>query len=286
MRGGAGCCQPAPDQPQRSVTYPLLAPPRPAADACRHAALPLVSRRWRQLVTSPQLLRSISVEVPRPGALKRTLALGGWLARVAAPHVEQLDVLLDPGADARILHADDLTDPTPVLTALVAGAAACSGLQRLRLNLPRSWLHDCSCACLLALPAGLQQLSISTSRVTIWEFPPGWSAAFTNLRRLVLQAAGGVSYIQPVQWAPAGLQELALDGPVKFHRNVAGFPASLTKVCLARVHAVPNQVSSAATAVSHGIPALAEQRDPIAASRAWGTCVAWRPAQCSLCDSP
>jgi hypothetical protein len=186
---------------------------------------------------------------------------------MAAPHVEGLDVLLVPGADACIPYADDVTDPTSVLTALMAGAATCSGLQRLRLKLPRSWLHERSCRCLLALPAGLQHMSISAARLRVWELAPSWSAAFTSLRRLPLQAADRELYIDLVQWAPSGLQELALDGrPVRFSTGVAGLPASLTNVCLACVgeEGLPDQFSAAATVLS-SFQARALQLDPSAA---------------------
>ena len=168
------------------------------------------------------------------------------------------------------------------LTPIVAGAAVCSGLRQLCLNLPRSHLMAQTCCCLAALPKGLQHLSIATSGVG--QVPDGWLAAFTNLRRLALRAAGGPLYWLPAAagWAPPGLQQLVLDdGAARTLMSAAGAPASVTKLCLTRVPGdeLPHQVSATPAEQNAGAPARPNLSPATGGARAWR----WAdPEKCSL----
>lgn len=58
--------------------------------------MPLVSRRWRQLADSPQLCRSLAVELKCSERLVHKLvSLSYWLLNSgAAAHVERLEVTM------------------------------------------------------------------------------------------------------------------------------------------------------------------------------------------------
>ena len=80
----------------------LIAAAAAAAAACRrHCAAPLVCRRWRDLVHSPQLLRSLDISLTSTQALP---AFCAWLAGRAAAHVECLHLDLQAEASFADTH--------------------------------------------------------------------------------------------------------------------------------------------------------------------------------------
>lgn len=104
-------------------------------------ALPLVSRRWRRLSLSPELLEGFCVSLSLQGeAQPRLLALRAWVQRHAV-NLRRLDLDLSPQYIVEESGAgpEAAAHPTPasLLEALLSTVAACGegGLSELQLSL-------------------------------------------------------------------------------------------------------------------------------------------------------
>ncbi|KAL4443427.1 hypothetical protein ABPG75_011164 [Micractinium tetrahymenae] len=83
----------------------------------RHKALPLVCRRWEQLLLAPQLLRRIELDLSGNGrTLHRLRGLTAWLLRRAASKVQSLHLYIcAPSPAAAAEHQSEPGEPAGVL---------------------------------------------------------------------------------------------------------------------------------------------------------------------------
>lgn len=138
--------------------------------SCRHRTLPLVCRRWAELVNSPQLLHSISVSLACDNA-EALPAFCGWLQARAAGHVQRLimglrsdtfyGALFDEDADE-----DDAHWPAALLFSTLRACGAGGQLRELRLATDSQlWVTSCE---LGPLVQSLQRLRLDRE----YDVPP------------------------------------------------------------------------------------------------------------------
>ena len=198
---------------------------------CRHKAVPLVCRRWRQLVNSHPLLSSVALAL---SGLPRLRSFCEWVLLRASQHVTHLDLTL-----GRLL-GDEAGEPTGLLAAAVAACGAGGSLAELRLKFS-SESYD-------------QTFECTT-----------WIAALRSLRRLTIAVEGDLNVMVSLQPLTA-LQLLTLDGYILHLPPEARLPPSLTQLRLAGQNisgSLPGQVCTPACvhacmrgAVESGCPCL------------------------------
>ena len=200
-----------------SLSWPSH-PPCPIAP-CRHRALPLVCRRFEDLVHSPPLLASVELDVGQDSddrVLPRWRSFFQWLTLRAAGHVQHLELDAEPAGNAPAEDSDE------ILCMIAAGVTACcTGGGLADLQLYYTGIHVRLGGSVAAL-RGLTRLSVAVQE----EAQLDLAASLHTLRRLQhLELCG--SPMQP--WHP----EVRL-------------PASLTKLQLAGLHGedqpLPQQV--------------------------------------------
>lgn len=138
-----------------TLTASLLPGLAPLRCPCRrHATVPLVCRRWRGLVRSPELLRSAEVQLHGEAWLSSTLGFLHWLAAVAEPgHTQQLGLKVANPSGASEEQAGE------VLAALAAACAAAPSLRQLRFD-PEAMPLQLGPAWAIALPRMLRRLRL------------------------------------------------------------------------------------------------------------------------------
>lgn len=190
----------------------------------RHQTVPLVCRRWRQLCTSPALLRTLcvnSVWVNGPTGMPATLAFFKWLERHAGGLVEHLDFSLNAAmieedwdiceqefGEARAWAAVDLPRS---LASFLAALCSCpdSRLRDLQLDFngdvgchPSSWL--------LRAPASLTRLSFRQEIQPVVVIP-GLLSGMTALVDLKLSSGTNGLLTTPDCRLPTSLTKLSLE---------------------------------------------------------------------------
>lgn len=190
----------------------------PLAPAC----VPLVCRRWHQLLHTPALLASVSVCLQHPSReqwLTGMRALCDWLVRHAAGRMRQLRLCLQPPAASDLQEHQELA---ALLAGTLAACGAAGGLQDLHLELP-----------------------IIPCHLGAWV-----PASFQGLRRLHIVSDTVVVACSPLH-SLTDLEVLHLDGPETHVEEHARLPPFITRLVLGSDDdlrdALPKQVWGMAT---------------------------------------
>jgi hypothetical protein len=165
---------------------------------CRHKAVPVVCRRWRQLANFQPLLQSVKLGITGPQHLPRLRSFCEWMLLRASQHVSHLDLKLGSPVAA------EAEESTALLAAAVAACRAAGCLTELRLELsPASHTFECT----------------------------SWIAALHSLRQKTIVTSGFLFVRVSLQPLTA-LQELTLNADELQLLPAARLPVSLTQLRL------------------------------------------------------
>jgi len=221
-----------PGQTQPATDCACAAAPR------RHRALPLVSRRCRQLVCSPQLLHTVNVQISGDTdeqAMSRLRSLAQFLLQHGGGSVRQLRLNL-----GRCGRQQD--DQIESMALMAAAATACSGLEELVLEalfiMPlSSWL--------LPLSSSLRRLEVGSGVGSVLAGP---LAMMTALQELEFGLYGDYVDVEADGCLPTSLTSLTLGSgdafkrvPSKVRRAVSF--AAFATACVALWMATPMHCS-------------------------------------------
>lgn len=139
-------------------------PTTPCPSACRLSGVACVDRRMCSWAAAPSLLRSLDVELD--GTASGLSSFFGWLAAVAAPHVESLALTIDLGQEEASQYVPDAVNSLysdAALAALLAGLRAFGAEARKLTTLQLELLADFTltgehCG---ALPPSLRRLEVT-----------------------------------------------------------------------------------------------------------------------------
>ncbi len=193
---------------------------------CRHAVVPFVSKRWRDLAYSPALLRQLAIQLNTTDVLSTLDSLLAGLLRRAAGQTKSLQLALD--ASLACLPSAPFTDAAT--TAAVSRAAECDLVVKDGEAAVHAALSRCLGSFACTGPHSLSRLALELRYVPLHLDDPWATAVLRNVRQLSLRVHGAPLCVPAPLHALGSLAELSLEGAPLVLEGTVRLPAGLTKL--------------------------------------------------------